>query len=114
MRKTQFDQTVTKLKALDVPHEKAVEKTASLALGLKIVMTGMAFLVLAGLFTLGPMLVLRAEPSIPFLLFSALVAICGMFLVFMGGMLVSREAAEAAGGLFGVVAKAIRTVKRSG
>jgi hypothetical protein len=106
--------TSATLRAMGVPTDKIPAKTRSIDDGLRVALLGLVFLLLGAGLVLVPMLVLGQIPGIPFLLFAGLFVLGGLFVVFVGGHVVSAEGARAAGGLFRALAKSASLIRRGG
>lgn len=104
-------ETTAKLISKEIPEVKARHKARSLRDGLVVTMVGILLLLCAAGLVLVPVFTLREQPGVPFLLFAVTLAVGGLFLVFVGGNIISGEAAQAAGGLFGVIAAAAERLR---
>lgn len=92
-------QTAANLKRRGVPETKIPHKTGSLRDGLAVAGAGFLVFLVAGGLAIVPTIFTRQPPGIPLVILSGVVALAGLYLVFIGGHIMSNEAAEEAGGL---------------
>lgn len=100
-----ISQTETRLAAF-MPPEKARYKVKTLGRGILFFVLGGFCLLGAFAFLVWVMRETKGSPSIPLLLFAALLGLPGAYFLFAGGHIVSGEAMEAAGETGSIVARA--------